>query len=140
MFADGALVVAVSQMDTGGVSPWDDLVGYGRLIERKRDELTAALGTGAGVVGRHLHFVAADPEEAGRTDDPGPEDYTVGKPGTASSRCVPTCSRWPGGSRSCGVVPASGTGAGSVTGRGSARPRSSSASSGSSTRPAAARR
>ena len=67
MFADGALVVAVSQMDTGGVTPWDDQAGYERLIERKREELTAALGTGAGVVGRHLHFVAADPEEAGRS-------------------------------------------------------------------------
>ena len=76
MFADGALVVAVSQMDTGGVTPWDDQAGYERLIERKREELTAALGTGAGVVAQHLHFVAADPEEAGRSDDPGPEDYT----------------------------------------------------------------
>ncbi len=76
MFADGALVVAVSQMDTGGVTPWDDQAGYERLIERKREELTAALGTGAGVVAQHLHFVAADPEEAGPQRRPRPEDYT----------------------------------------------------------------
>ena len=75
MFAEGALVVAVSQMDTAGVSPWDDKAAYQRLVARKRAELIGALGAGAGVVEGHLHFVAADPEEAGRTEAPGPDDY-----------------------------------------------------------------
>lgn len=75
-FAPGSLIVAVAQMDTGGASPWDDLAGYQRLVELKRGELLEALGTSAAILEEHLHFVAADPDEAGRSADPDPREYT----------------------------------------------------------------
>lgn len=75
LFAPGSLVIAVAQMDTAGVSPWDDLDGYRRLLERKRAELSTALGRGAEVVAGHVHLVAADPGHAGLDDEPSREDY-----------------------------------------------------------------
>jgi len=75
LFPVGSLVIAVAQMDTAGVSPWDDLDGYRRLLDRKGAELRAALGPAADVVAGHVHFVAADPDQAGLDEHPTREDY-----------------------------------------------------------------
>jgi len=75
LFPVGSLVIAVAQMDRAGVSPWDDLDGYRRLLDRKGAELRAALGPAADVVAGHVHFVAADPDQAGLDEHPTREDY-----------------------------------------------------------------
>ncbi len=76
LFPPGALIVVVAQMDTAGVSAEDDIDGYRDLIERKRTELTAALARdAAGLPAEAMHFVAADPDQAGLIAQPTPDDY-----------------------------------------------------------------
>ncbi|MGH4009946.1 MAG: GTPase [Pseudonocardiaceae bacterium] len=76
LFPPGALILAVAQMDTAGVSAEDDIDGYRDLIERKRAELTAALARdAAGLPAEAVHFVAADPDQAGLIAQPTSDDY-----------------------------------------------------------------
>lgn len=76
LFPPGALIVTVAQMDTAGVNAEDDIDGYRDLIGRKREELTAALDRNtAGLPAEAVHFVAADPDQAGRTAQPSADDY-----------------------------------------------------------------
>ncbi|MGH3751704.1 MAG: hypothetical protein ACRDRP_03240 [Pseudonocardiaceae bacterium] len=76
LFPSGALIVVVAQMDTAGVSAEDDIDGYYDLIERKRAELLAALERNAADLSAEaVHFVAADPDQAGPTAQPTPDDY-----------------------------------------------------------------
>lgn len=76
LLPSGALIVVVAQMDTAGVSAEDDIDGYRALIERKRAELLAALARNAADLPvEAVHFVAADPDQAGPIAQPTPDDY-----------------------------------------------------------------
>jgi hypothetical protein len=77
LFPSGALVVAVAQMDTAGVSAEDDPEGYHELCARKRAELDAILDRiGVTLPAGSVHLVAADPDLAGLIENPAREDYT----------------------------------------------------------------
>ncbi|MFD7735405.1 GTPase [Kitasatospora phosalacinea] len=73
LFPAGALVLVLGRMDEAGIDPQDDLAGYRRLCEHKRQELAAFLarggsgdggdsgGSGGDGPGVPVHLVAADP-------------------------------------------------------------------------------
>ncbi len=76
LFPPGAVIVAVAQMDTAGVSADDDLEGYQELVQRKREELDAIFRR-AGVVlpAEFMHLVAADPGQAAMSENPSLDDF-----------------------------------------------------------------